>query len=140
MSLGGLDASGRRPMAEINMTPLVDVMLVLLVIFIVTAPLMAQALRVDVPRAAAPALEPKPDAVRLALDRDGKLYWNDAPVADEKLPERLASIALAKPQPELRLAADRDTRYQRIADILSAARAAGVAQMGFETVRPEKLR
>ncbi|MBL8482409.1 MAG: biopolymer transporter ExbD [Rhodocyclaceae bacterium] len=138
MSMGGLEAPGRRPMAEINMTPLVDVMLVLVVIFIVTAPLMAQALRVDVPQARAAALEPKPDAVRLALDHDGKLYWNDAPMADDELPARLSAIAAAKPQPELRLAADRDTRYQRIADILSAARGAGVAHMGFETVRPGK--
>ena len=133
MAFGGFQQEGHAaPMSEINTTPLVDVMLVLLIIFIVTAPLMTQSIRIDLPQAAAVSQE-KPEAVNLALDAKGKLYWNDAPLGENELPVRLADAARRQPQPELRLRADRETRYQKIAEIMGMAREAGIEKLGFVT-------
>ena len=133
MAFGGFQQEGHAaPMSEINTTPLVDVMLVLLIIFIVTAPLMTQSIRIDLPQAAAISQE-KPEAVNLALDAKGKLYWNDAPLGENELPVRLADAARRQPQPELRLRADRETRYQKIAEIMGMAREAGIEKLGFVT-------
>ncbi len=135
MAFGGLDpGSHPQPMAEINTTPLVDVMLVLLVIFIITAPLLTHALRIDLPVAAAPAAAEKPETVTLSIDAAGALYWNDEPVPGiEALGERLQRAAARQPQPELHLRADRDTRYQRIAEVMASAQQAGIAKLGFVT-------
>ena len=136
MAFGGFDRddSPMRPMAEINTTPLVDVMLVLLVIFIITAPLMTHAIRLDLPSAEAPVSAERPETVTVSIDADEALYWNDAPVADAAaLRERLAQAAGRQPQPELHLRADRAVRYQRIAEVMSAAQQAGVAKIGFVT-------
>lgn len=133
MAFGGFQQEGHAaPMSEINTTPLVDVMLVLLIIFIVTAPLMTQSIRIDLPQAAAVSQE-KPEAVNLALDAKGKLYWNDAPLGENELPVRLANAARRQPQPELRLRADRETRYQKIAEIMGMAREEGIEKLGFVT-------
>lgn len=123
-------------MAEINTTPLVDVMLVLLIIFLVTAPLMTQAVKVDLPQASAQAADTQPETVRLALDAQGVLYWNDTPFTDtsvEALESRLGAAVSADPQLEVQLSADRDTRYQRVAEIMAAAKRAGVTKLGFIT-------
>ena len=136
MAFGGFDRddSPMRPMAEINTTPLVDVMLVLLVIFIITAPLMTHAIRLDLPSAEAPVSAERPETVTVSIDADEALYWNDAPVADAAaLRERLAQAAGRQPQPELHLRADRAVRYQRIAEVMSAAQQAGLARIGFVT-------
>jgi len=134
MAFGSFGGSSSQPMADINTTPLVDVMLVLLIIFIVTAPLMTQAIRVDLPRTAATPAPPLPEALRLSLDGAGKLYWNDAAVDESGLAARLASAAAQRPQPEVHLAADRETRYQRLAEVMAAVRAAGLERLGFVTV------
>ena len=136
MAFGGFDRddSPMRPMAEINTTPLVDVMLVLLVIFIITAPLMTHAIRLDLPSAEAPVSAERPETVTVSIDADEALYWNDAPVADAAaLRERLAQAAGRQPQPELHLRGDRAVRYQRIAEVMSAAQQAGLARIGFVT-------
>ena len=123
-----------RPMAEINTTPLVDVMLVLLVIFIITAPLLTHAIRLDLPSAQAPASTETPETVTVSIDAKEQLFWNDAPLADaQALRERLASIAPRTPPPELHLRADQQVRYQRIAEVMSAAQSAGVTKIGFVT-------
>ncbi len=135
MAIGGFEQRGvTQPMAEINTTPLVDVMLVLLVIFIITAPLLTHAIKLDLPNAAAPAAAEKPETVTLSIDGAGRLFWNDQPLADDAaLVERFSAAATRTPQPELHLRADRETRYQRIAQVMSAAQQAGIAKIGFVT-------
>jgi biopolymer transport protein ExbD len=121
-------------MAEINTTPLVDVMLVLLVVFIITAPLMTHAVNLDLPNANAPASAQKPQTVTLSIDANGALYWDNDPVADlPALSQRFAQAAARAPQPELHLRADRQTRYQIIAEVMASAQKAGLAKIGFVT-------
>jgi biopolymer transport protein ExbD len=136
MAFGGFDSreGPMRPMAEINTTPLVDVMLVLLVIFIITAPLLTHAIRLDLPNARAPASAEKPETITLSIDGTGTLYWNEAQLADaDALADRLRQAASRSPQPELHLRADREVRYQTIAEVMSAAQQAGLARIGFVT-------
>lgn len=134
MAFGGFNQQGNHaPMSEINTTPLVDVMLVLLIIFMITAPLLTHAVKIDLPKASSQANEDKPENISLALRGDGQLFWNDQPLADAELADRLAAAAARQPQPELHLRADRDTRYQKIAEVMSAARQAGIQKMGFVT-------
>jgi biopolymer transport protein ExbD len=134
MSFGGFnDNQNSAPMADINVTPMVDVMLVLLVIFIITAPMFTHALKLDLPTAqSAPAPE-KPETITLGIDAAGKMYWNDQPVSEEEMDNRLADAAGKKPQPELQLRADKSTRYQTIAEVMSAAQSAGLTKLGFVT-------
>ena len=135
MAFGGLEQrGGGQPMAEINTTPLVDVMLVLLVIFIITAPLISHSIKLDLPNAQAPATTTKPETITLSIDPTGTLFWNEDRLAsDEQLVERLSAAAAVKPQPELHLRADRNTRYQRIAEVMSNAQSAGITKIGFVT-------
>lgn len=132
-SSSGAGPASPAPMAEINTTPLVDVMLVLLVIFIVTAPLLTHGIRIDLPKAAATAAPEEPRTVVLAIDAEGRAYWNDEPVADPDLPRLMAEAAGTEPQPELHLRADQGTRYQRLAEIMAMARNAGLSRLGFVT-------
>ncbi len=136
MAFGGFDSRGGapQPMAEINTTPLVDVMLVLLVIFIITAPLLTHAIKLDLPSAQAPVAAEKPQTITLSIDSQGKVYWNDAPLTDPAaLLGRLREAASKSPQPELHLRADQQVRYQHIAEVMSAAQQAGLAKIGFVT-------
>jgi biopolymer transport protein ExbD len=135
MSFGSLDGqNNRQPMAEINTTPLVDVMLVLLVIFIITAPLFTHAIKLELPTAQAPAVPEKPETITLSIDPVGKLFWNNEAInADTDLKQRLEQAALKTPQPDLQLRADKNTRYQRLAEIMSAAQQAGLSKIGFIT-------
>ncbi len=135
MAFGGFNqGGGQAPMSEINMVPLIDVMLVLLIVFMITAPLLTHGVKIDLPAASSVPNVEKPETVALAMDAEGRLFWNDQPIADGELAARLAEAAAATPQPELHLRADRETRYQRIAEVMSAAREAGVQKMGFITV------
>lgn len=119
------------PMAEINTTPLVDVMLVLLVIFIITAPLLTHAVKIDLPQASSQPLPEKPEVISVAIDHDGKTYWNDAPLVDGELKLRLADAAKQEPQPELHIRADKDTRYQVLAEVMADAQNSGIKKLGF---------
>lgn len=140
MAFGSLDdhPAGREPMADINTTPLVDVMLVLLVIFIITAPLFTQAVKLDLPKTRAAALREPVKPVVIALDADGMLYWNDEPVSEAVFAARLADVAHASPSepPPLHLRADQATRYERIAMVMSAAQEAGLVRIAFLTEPP----
>jgi biopolymer transport protein ExbD len=136
MAFGGFDSRGgpMQPMAEINTTPLVDVMLVLLVIFIITAPLLTHSIRLDLPTAQAPVSTDTPETITVSIDAQGALFWNNAPLADtDALRARLAEAAPRRPQPELHLRADQQVRYQRLAEVMSAAQQAGIARIGFVT-------
>jgi biopolymer transport protein ExbD len=136
MAFGGFDTRNgpMQPMAEINTTPFVDVMLVLLVVFIITAPLLTHAIRLDLPGAQAPVSAQKPETITVSIDAQGRLFWNDSPLADTAaLSERLAQAAPRQPQPELHLRADRQVRYQQVAEVMAAAQQAGIARIGFVT-------
>ena len=123
-------------MNEINMTPLVDVMLVLLIIFIITVPVMKQAVNIDLPRAAATPEDSKPDAIQLAVLADGSYNWNSAPISDAELESKLQAEAAKTPQPELHIRGDKNVRYEKVAQAMAAAQRAGVHKIGFITESP----
>jgi biopolymer transport protein ExbD len=120
-----------QPMNEINTTPLVDVMLVLLVIFIITAPLLTHAVKIDLPQATSQTLPEEPEVITLAIDGLGKTYWNDAPLVQGELKQKLLQAADVKPQPELQIRADRETKYQVLAEVMADAQNAGITKLGF---------
>lgn len=120
-------------MNEINMTPLVDVMLVLLIIFIITIPVMKHAVNIDLPRATNQPEDAKPQTVRLSVASDGSYYWNEAKIDDETLAQRLKEEGAKDPQPELHIRGDKDVRYERVAQAMAAAQQAGVRKIGFVT-------
>ncbi|AVS84824.1 biopolymer transporter ExbD [Paracidovorax avenae] len=120
-------------MNEINMTPLVDVMLVLLIIFIITVPVMKHAVPVDLPRASAERENVKPETIRLSVTADGKYHWNETDIGDEELEPRLKAEAAKDPQPDLHIRGDKSVRYERVAQAMAAAQRAGVRKIGFVT-------
>ncbi len=120
-------------MNEINMTPLVDVMLVLLIIFIITVPVMKHAVNIDLPRASNQAQDAKPETIRLSVDATGQYYWNEAPLPDAELAPRLKTAAGKTPQPELHIRGDKAVRYERVAQAMAAAQQAGLRKIGFIT-------
>ncbi len=120
-------------MNEINMTPLVDVMLVLLIIFIITVPVMKHSVAVDLPKASNQPEEIKPETVRLSVDAEGNYHWNEARISDEELAPRLAAEAAKEPQPDLHIRGDKNVRYERVAQAMAAAQRAGVRKIGFVT-------
>ena len=120
-------------MNEINMTPLVDVMLVLLIIFIITVPVMKHAVNIDLPRASNQAPTTKPDTLRLSVDAQGRYFMNDIPVADEALAPQLQAAAAQNPQPDLHIRGDKAVRYERVAQAMAAAQRAGIQGIGFIT-------
>ncbi|MBX3688009.1 biopolymer transporter ExbD [Dokdonella sp.] len=131
MSAGG---SGGGPMAEINVTPLVDVMLVLLIIFMITAPLMSHKIRIDLPQANPNVQQDNPpEPIDLAIKENGDLYWNDEPVTDAILQAQLRVAAQKSPQPELQIRADKPTQWQKIATVMAEAKSAGMVKLGFMT-------
>jgi biopolymer transport protein ExbD len=134
MSFGSFDSTGvTQPMAEINTTPLVDVMLVLLVIFIITAPLFHQAVPIDLPKVDSTRIDDKPRVVAVAVDADGNVFVDGVAVDRVTLPERFANVVAGGSEPELHLRADRGTRYERVADVLAQAQRAGIAKIAFVT-------
>ncbi|MEW6416044.1 MAG: biopolymer transporter ExbD [Pseudomonadota bacterium] len=134
MAFGGLQSGGRaQDIAEINMIPLIDVMLVLLIIFIITAPLLTHAVKVDLPVAASQPAPPPPDAIQLSIQADGTVYWNTEPVDAATLQARLAAAGRQSPQPELHLRADGELAYKHVARLMSDAARAGLTRLGFVT-------
>ena len=126
--------SGGGPMAEINVTPLVDVMLVLLIIFMITAPLMSHKIRIDLPQANPNVQEQNPpEPIDLAVKESGEIFWNDELVTEAMLQAQLRVAAQKNPQPELQIRADKDTRYQLIATVMANAKSAGMVKIGFIT-------
>ena len=139
MAFGGLEKKrDTAPMSEINMTPLIDVMLVLLVIFIITAPLFSHAIRLDLPKVAAEPAQQTAQTVTLSIDAAGKLYWNGQPITLDELRARFTAAGKEPEslQPELQLRAARETRYDVIAQVMGAAQQAGLTRLGFVTEPP----
>ena len=134
MAFGRLERTkGAEPMSDINVTPLVDVMLVLVVIFILTAPLLASSIRLQLPRAEGAQGGTPEHAVSLAVDAAGQVYVDGAPVAATALAGRLRETAASGKALELQLRADRGTRYERVAEILADAQRAGLTRIAFVT-------
>ena len=134
MVMGSFDPRRHQgPMAEINVVPLVDVMLVLLVIFIITAPLLTNSVKIDLPKASSKPNITKPDHVEFAIREDGSFFWNGEKVEMATLPVRFAMEAKKEPQPELHIRADRLARYELVAQVMSSAAKAGIIRIGFVT-------
>ena len=134
MAFGSFDSRRHQgPMAEINVVPLVDVMLVLLVVFIITAPLLTNSVKIDLPKATSNPNITKPDHIEFAIREDGSLYWSGEKIEAAALPGRFALEAKKQPQPELHIRADRMAHYELVAQVMSTAAKAGVTRIGFVT-------
>jgi biopolymer transport protein ExbD len=119
------------PEAEINVVPLVDVMLVLLVIFIITAPLLTHSVKIDLPKASSAPNVTRPEHIEFGIRADGSLYWNGAPVPPDEVGARFALEAKKQPQPELHIRADRLTAYENVAKVMALAAKSGLVRIGF---------
>ncbi len=133
MAMGGGFDNDDEVMSEINMTPLVDVMLVLLIIFMVTMPVLTNAVKIELPQASSAPQDVKPEHVSLSIDAEGKFFWNQEELAFAELEKRLQAAAQQQPQPELHLSADKQSRYDPVAQALAAAQRAGMSKVGFVT-------
>jgi biopolymer transport protein ExbD len=137
MAFSGLNAGGgaphSAPMVEINMIPLVDVMLVLLIIFMITAPLLAHKIKIDLPQASTVLLEEKPDTIVIAIMADGRVFLNDVETDRENMIKRLSTEAQRKPQPDLHLHVDRTLQFQQLATVMADAQNAGMVKVGIAT-------
>jgi biopolymer transport protein ExbD len=134
MAFGGFAKDkAAAPMSEINMIPLIDVMLVLLVIFIITAPLLTHAVKVDLPKASSNVNQTKPDNVQLGIDRDGLVFWNGEVLDRQGWRSRMDAAATQRPQPEVHIRADGAVAYRRVAEVMSDAARAGLTRIGFVT-------
>ncbi|MEY4758429.1 MAG: hypothetical protein RJA34_3327 [Pseudomonadota bacterium] len=132
MSFGRLERTRpSEPMSEINMTPLIDVMLVLLVIFMLAAPLMTSRLKLDLPQSGAAQAGQPPQAVRLQIDRSGQAFLDERPVSDADLAAALTLVAQQTPDAEVQLRADRSVAYGRIVEVMGSAQQAGLTRIGF---------
>jgi biopolymer transport protein ExbD len=132
MAIGSFDSRRHMaPMADMNVVPLVDVMLVLLVIFIVTAPLLTHAVKIDLPKASSSANVTKPEHIEFGIRENGELFWNGEPVPLAELASRFSAEAKRQPQPELHLRADRNARYESVAQVMAVAAKAGLLRIGF---------
>ena len=132
MAFGRLErTSGPQPISDINMTPLVDVMLVLVVIFILTAPLLASSIRLDLPRADGAVPGASPQSITLVVDKAGQVFLNDQPLTQDALVQALAETAASQPDTEVQLRADATVPYGRVVEIMGAAHAAGLQRIGF---------
>ena len=129
--------SSSTPMAEINMVPLIDVVLVLLVIFIVTAPLLTHAVKLDLPKASSTADIQKPEKIEFAIDAQGLLYWNGERLSREDAQLKFAEAGQKRPQPEVYLRADQNVAYRSVAEMLADASKAGLSKVAFVSV-PDK--
>jgi biopolymer transport protein ExbD len=127
------DGDDAGDLTEINMIPLIDVMLVLLVIFIVTAPLLTHAVKVDLPKASSTPNLTRPENVQIAIDATSQVFWNGVGVTQPELVDLLKGAAVRNPQPELHLRAERSTPYEKVAEVMSAAAKEGVTRIGFIT-------
>ena len=134
MNVGSDDWEDDKPMSEINTTPLVDVMLVMLIIFLITIPVITQSVKVDLPKAANIPTQTKPENINIAVDKDGNVYWNTMLIpTQEGLLERLKSVAVMDPQPEIHVRGDRGTAYEHVGRVIVLAQRGGIQKVGFIT-------
>ncbi len=129
---GGLD-DVNAPMSEINMTPLVDVMLVLLIIFMITVPVLTHSVKVDLPRVDNQPNEIDPETITVAVTADGKVHWNEEILPLEHLEKRLNKAAKQRPQPQVHIRGDRHVEYEHVIRVMASAQRAGIEKLGFVT-------
>jgi biopolymer transport protein ExbD len=122
-----------RAMSEINTTPLVDVMLVLLIVFMITIPVITHTVPLDLPHVRNLATQTKPENVNISINKDGQIFWNLSLVTTAELLERLKGAAVQKPQPEVHVRADQMTRYEKVGTVILTAQRAGIQKVGFIT-------
>ena len=136
MAVGSLDDEDDL-VADINTTPLVDVMLVLLIIFLITIPVVIQSVPVTLPKERNLPTQTKPDNIVIAVNKDGDVFWNNQLIADEKkLLEQLKEVAVKKPQPEVHIRGDKEGRYEFVGRVVFACQRAGILKIGFITEPP----
>jgi len=134
MSVGSSGGEDQGAISTINTTPLVDVMLVLLIIFLITIPVINKTVKVELPKAVNIPTQTKPENITVAVDREGNIYWNDTRVPSrDALLEHVKAVAVIKPQPEIHLRADRETRYEAVGRVMYAIQRGGVVKVGFLT-------
>jgi biopolymer transport protein ExbD len=133
MAMGSLSETDDDFNPEINTTPLVDVMLVLLIIFIITIPVMNHSVKIDLPRATNQRDEIKPESINLSIDAQGLMYWNTEIIDAAQMSTRIAEASKKLPQPELHIRAERTTQYEKIVEVMAAAQTGGLSKIGFVT-------
>ena len=134
MAMSGPAQADDEPMSTINTTPLVDVMLVLLIIFLITIPVITKTVKVELPKAANIATQTKPENITIAVDSQGNIYWNNGAVADRnELLERIKAEAVKVPQPEIHIRGDSNARYEDVGRVLNAIQRGGIVKVGFIT-------
>ncbi len=121
------------PMAEINMTPLVDVMLVLLIVFMITIPVMQHSVKIELPQASSQKNDVKPESININISAKGQIFWNNAPIDIDTLQIYAQTAAKKNPQPEVQLRADKNARYETVAQVLASSKRAGLTKVGFVT-------
>ncbi len=137
MAFGRLERTpGPQPMSDINMTPLIDVMLVLLVIFMITAPLMTSSLKLDLPKSEAAQPNDTPTFIAVSIDTSGRLFLADAEIDATALAQQVTQLAQANPQTEVQLRADQAVPYGRVAEVIGIVQKGGLTRIGFVAVQP----
>lgn len=132
MGLGTLGSGhNERPMAEINIVPLIDVILVLLTVFIVAAPLLTHSVKIELPKASSTPTEIKPENIQLGIQADGSLYWNGEATSEDALASRMREAAGRLPQPELHIQADAKTTYEILSRVMALSAKTGLSRIGF---------
>jgi biopolymer transport protein ExbD len=134
MTVGGDDSEEPTAMSTINTTPLVDVMLVLLIIFLITIPVINKSVKVNLPKAVNIPTQTKPENITISVDKDGNIYWNDKRVANQTdLLSNVKAAAVKKPQPEIHIRGDKETRYEAIGRVMYMIQRGGIVKVGFLT-------
>jgi biopolymer transport protein ExbD len=137
MNVGAADGDEDQMNSAINTTPLVDVMLVLLIIFLITIPVVTQSIQLELPKERNLPTQTKPENILLAVSKDGDVYWNTRRMPDaEKLVDELKKEAVKDPQPEVHIRGDQDARYESVGRLVVACQRAGIAKVGFITEPP----
>jgi len=141
MSVGSADSSGEdQVMSEINTTPLVDIMLVLLIIFLITSPVVLKLQKIQLPEEINQAIQTKPDNVNIVVNKDGDIYWNQKKMRDtNELFDMLKVEAVKLPQPEVHVRGDKDAKYESIGRVIFTTQRAGIQKVGFITEPPDKM-
>jgi biopolymer transport protein TolR len=138
MEFGSRSGGDRTAMSQINVTPLVDVMLVLLIIFMVTAPMMQQGVQVNLPKAETKALTPQETTVVVSIEKTGKVSINSSPIAPDELRTKLAGMFASKSKKEVFLKADQDVPYGEVVKVMAEIRGAGIERLGMVTEPPQR--
>ena len=129
----GLDCSSDDVVSDINMVPLIDVMMVLLIIFIITVPVLTHTVKLDLPRADNTPQVVKPEAINLSIAMDGAVFWNNDGLDEQQLMQRLEAAARSEPQPEIFIRGDRKVEYEHVAKTMAAVQRSGLLKLGFVT-------